>query len=162
MCMLDTLKNKNDKLASQNNLSWNDFEGLEDLDLKLDDKEREKTLQRVGKLLSGLTDEYLVVADDVDDDVKYYVSVTKDTPEGKMEYVVVEDTLTEAVEKEKKSKEKLEAVKAIPMCDEKYIAKLIEKTGKDAEDIVGEYLDNLSTYLLNEQGEKSPKSTKEN
>ena len=119
-------------------------------------------MQRVGKLLSGLTDEYLVVADDVDDDVKYYVSVTKDTPEGKMEYVVVEDTLTEAVEKEKKSKEKLEAVKAIPMCDEKYIAKLIEKTGKDAEDVVGEYLDNLSTYLLNEQGEKSPKSTKEN
>lgn len=162
MCMLDTLKNKNDKLAPQNNLSWNDFEGLEDLELKLDDKEREKTLQRVGKLLSGLTDEYLVVADDVDDDVKYYVSVTKDTPEGKMEYVVVEDTLTEAVEKEKKSKEKLEAVKAIPMCDEKHIAKLIEKTGKDAEDIVGEYLDNLSTYLLNEQGEKSPKSTKEN
>ena len=48
------------------------------------------------------------------------------------------------------------------MCDEKYIAKLIEKTGKDAEDIVGEYLDNLSTYLLNEQGEKSPKSIKEN
>lgn len=159
--MINTSKIKNDGAPSKE-FSWSEFDGLQDLELTLSESGREKTLQRVGKLLSGLTDEYLVVADDVDDDVKYYVSVSKDTPEGKVEYVVVEDTLTEAIEKEKKSKEKLEAVRAIPLCDEKYIAKQIEQTGKDAEDIVGEYLDNLSTYLLNEQGEKTPKSNKEN
>ena len=130
---------------------WSNYEGLEDLDLKLPASERETILSEVGKILAGLNDDYLTVARDVDDDVKYYVSVTKDTPEGKQEYVVVEDTLQEAKEKEAKAIEKLEQVRAIPECDEKYIAKQIELTGKDAEDIVGEYLDNLGTYLLNEQ-----------
>lgn len=160
MAILDTSKIK--KVEKVSGFSWADFDGLENLETKLDSDTRMETLSRVGKLLSGLPDEYLVIADDVDDDFKSYVTVTKDTPEGKMEYLVVEDTLTEAVEKERKAIEKLDMVKAIPECDEKYIAKMIEQTGGTAEDIVGEYLDNLSTFLLNEQGDKpKSKSTKE-
>lgn len=159
MANLDTSKIK--KMGKASNSAWEDFEGLDDLEVKLDETDRAEALSRVGKLLSGLSDDFLVVADDIDDDFKAYVSVTKDTPDGKIEYLVVEDTFAEAVEKERKAIEKLDMVKAIPECDEKYIAKRIEETGGTAEDIVGEYLDNLSTFLLNEQEKPNKKATKE-
>ena len=47
---------------------WSNYEGLEDLDLKLPATERETILSEVGKILAGLNDDYLTVVRDVDDD----------------------------------------------------------------------------------------------
>ncbi len=143
MALHDKVKNKN---ASEETQQQADM-------LELDEKlnNREDALNRVGTALKGLSDGFIAVAVKIDEEQKYYTPIVKETQTGKQEYVVVEDTLLEAIEKETKALEKLNEVKAIPACDERYLSGLIEKTGKTAEDIVGAYLDKLSEYLLNEQ-----------
>ncbi len=119
--------------------------------ISVDLKDREGAISKVGEALKGLSDDFVAVALKVDEEQKYYTSVVKDTPEGRLEYVVVEDTLLEAIDKERSAIQKLEEVQNIPECDERFLTLMISKTGKEAEEIVGDYLDKLSEYLLNEQ-----------